>query len=105
MTIIKRVSAIAAVATLCLALATPAVAADVTVGQFVKRLAQSKGLVATDARVAQDALRGVGIRIPSDLELSKQLTEGDVAVISRAAGLNVTSSNPDAASRARRQRG
>ena len=96
MTIIKRVGAIATVAALCLTLAMPVVAADdITVGQFVKRLAHSKGLVATDARVADGALRGVGVRLPRELDFSRTLTEGDVAIIARAAGLNVRTSNPD----------
>lgn len=95
MTISKRAGVLAATAALCFALVTPVVAADdITVGQFVQRLAESKGLAATDARVADGALRGVGIRLPRDLQFSKALTEGDVTVISQAAGLNVRSSNP-----------
>ncbi len=95
MAIIKRVSTIAAVAALCLAVVTPAMAAsDITVGDFVQRLAKAKGLAGTDTRVANDALRGVGIRLPGDLNFANRLTEGDVAVISRAAGVTVRTSNP-----------
>lgn len=98
MAIIKRISTIAAVAALCLAVVTPAMAAsDITVGDFVQRLAQARGLAGTDARVANDALRGVGIRLPGDLNFASRLTEGDVAAISRAAGLNVRTSNPTSA--------
>ena len=98
MAIIKQIGAIAAAAALCLTLVTPAVAAsDITVGDFVQRLAKAKGLAGTDARVANDALRGIGIRLPSDLKFANRLTEGDVAVISRAAGLNVHTSNPTGA--------
>ena len=92
---IKRIGTIAAVATLCLAFVTPALAgSDITVGDFVQRLAKAKGLVGTDARVANDALRGIGIRLPGDLNYRNHLTEGDVAAISRAAGLTVRTSNP-----------
>ena len=95
MATIKRTGTIVAVAALCLAFVTPAVAAsDITVGDFVQRLAVAKGLAGTDARIAHDALRGIGIRLPGDLNFGNRLTEGDVAVISRAAGLNVRTSNP-----------
>jgi hypothetical protein len=94
----KRLGAIAAAAVLCFTLVTPAVAAsDITVGDFVQRLAKAKGLAGTDARVANDALRWIGIRLPDDLKFASRLTEGDVAVISRAAGLNVHTSNPTGA--------
>lgn len=96
MTTIKRISAIAATVALCAVLCAPAFAAsDITVGSFVQRVAQSKGLAATDARIASDSLRGVGINIPGDLTYANKLTEGDVARISRAAGLNIRTSNPD----------
>ncbi len=95
MTIIKRIGTITAAAALCLALVTPAMAAsDITVGDFVQRLAKAKGLAGTDTRVANDALRGIGIRLPGNLNFASRLTEGDVAVISRAAGLSVRTSNP-----------
>jgi len=96
MAIIKRLGTITAAAIVCFALVTPAFAAsDLTVGDFVKRLAHAKGVAGSDARVASDALRGVGVRLPGDINYADRLTEGDVAVISRAAGLNVNTSNPD----------
>lgn len=44
-----------------------------------------------------DSLRAVGIRLPQAMDLSKKLTEGDVVVISRATGLPVNTTNPEAA--------
>ena len=79
-----------------LALALPTFAADITVGSFLQKLAQSKNLNATDARIAADSLRGIGVRVPADMRLMAPLTEGDVARIARAAGLNVTTNRPDA---------
>ena len=80
-----------------LALASPVPASDeMTIGSFVQRLAQFKNLNAADARIAVDSLYGAGIRLPSDLALSARLTEGDVARISRALGLAVSTNRPDA---------
>ncbi len=96
MATIKRIGPIAAAAALFLAFVTPAMAAsDITVGDFVQRLAAAKGLAGTDTRVAVDALRGIGVRVPADLNYSKKLTEGDVAIMARSFGLNVTTTNPD----------
>ena len=96
MAIIKRIGPIAAAAALFLAFVTPAMAAsDITVGDFVQRLAAAKGLAGTEARVAVDALRGIGVRVPADLNYSKKLTEGDVTILARSFGLNVTTTNPD----------
>ena len=96
MTRIKRFATVAVAAALSLALVAPAMAAsDITVGDFVLRLAKVKGVGSTDARVAGDALRGVGIRLPGNINYANRLTEGDVAEISRAAGFNVHTSNPD----------
>lgn len=96
MATIKRIGPIAATAALFLAFVTPAVAAsDITVGDFVQRLAAAKGLAGTDARVAVDALRGIGVRVPADLNYSKKLTEGDVVRLARSFGLNVTTTTPD----------
>jgi len=61
----------------------------------VQRLAMAKGLAGTDVGVASNALRGIGIRLPGDLDFRSPLTEGDVALISRAAGLTVRTSNPE----------
>ncbi|TDI47476.1 MAG: hypothetical protein E2P01_06905 [Acidobacteria bacterium] len=80
-----------------LALALPVPASDeMTVGNFVRRLARSKNLKAADARIAVDSLHEAGIRLPSDLALSTRLTEGDVARIARALGLAVSTNRPDA---------
>ena len=80
------------------AFAWPVRASDeVTVGSFIQRLAQSKNLNSADARIAVDALGEIGIRLPPELELSAKLTEGDVARVSRALGLAVSTNRPDAA--------
>jgi len=47
-------------------------------------------------RAHAEALREAGIRLPSDLMLSARLTEGDVARISRALGLAVSTNRPGA---------
>lgn len=92
---VKRIGALF-VAALLVTAAVPAIAtSDATVGEFVIKLAKSRNLAATDARVAGDALRGVGVRVPADLNYSKRLTEGDVALLARSFGLNVTTTNPD----------
>jgi hypothetical protein len=84
------------VALAMIAVALPTLAAtDATVGDFVVRLAKARNLGATDARVAADSLRGVGVRMPADLNFSKRLTEGEVARIARTFGVNVTTTNPD----------
>ncbi len=84
------------VAAVLVTAAVPTFAAgDATVGEFVIKLAKIRNLAATDARVAVDALRGVGVRVPMDLNYSKKLTEGDVARLSRSFGLNVTTTSPD----------
>ncbi len=77
--------------------AAPAFAAssDVTVGKFLIEIAKVKNLSARDAESALAALRGTGMRLPA-LNLGKRLTEGDVASIATAAGLNVTTSSPEA---------
>jgi hypothetical protein len=85
-----------AIAALLAVSAAPALAADVTVGQFVQELARAKKLNATDARVAVDSLRTVGVRLPSDLKLSDRLTEAEVVRISRSVGLLVSTANPEA---------
>ena len=96
MKILARIGAMGVAALLVVAVAAPAFAAnETTVGQFVQRLAITKNLNASDARIAEDSLRSVGIRLPSNLDMNARLTEADVVAISRAAGLRVTSSNPD----------
>ncbi len=66
-----------------------------TVADFVVRLAQAKSLEATNAQVAVESLHQVGVLLPTDLELSRDLTEGDVARISRALGLAVSTNRPE----------
>jgi hypothetical protein len=78
------------------ATAAPALAADVTIGQFLQELAQAKKLNATDTQIAAESLRTVGVRLPAELRLSDRLTEADVVRISRAAGLLVSTANPEA---------
>ena len=86
-----------AVAVLLIVSAIPALAAnEATVGQFVKEMAKVKNLNATDARIAVDSLRAVGVRLPDNLRLEATLTERDVVDISRAAGLPVNTTNPEA---------
>jgi len=80
-----------------LALTLPATASDETnVGSLVQRLAQAKNVDATDARIAVDSLRDVGVELPADLDLAARLTEGEVARISRSIGLNVSTNRPEA---------
>ncbi len=89
----KNVSRIALMAALALAVAvvaTPNYAADVTVGQFLVEIAKVKNLNAADPNAAAAALK-----VPA-ANLSKPLTEGDVAGIAKALGLNVKTSNPQA---------
>jgi len=87
----------ALVLALMLATTVPALAAgDFTVGQFLQELAKAKNVNATDARIAVDSLRAVGIRIPADLDTSASLTEGTVVDIAKAAGLRVSTNNPSA---------
>ena len=82
---------------LMLVVAIPALAAsDFTVGQFLQELAEAKKVNATDAWIAVDSLRAVGIRIPSGLDANATLTEGTVVQIARAAGLRVSTNNPGA---------
>ncbi|HKQ60151.1 MAG TPA: hypothetical protein VJS92_02630 [Candidatus Polarisedimenticolaceae bacterium] len=94
----RRFLAVAIVLGAVAALALPAFAAEsATVGSFVRQLAVAKGLNANDARTAMDSLAARGVRLPADLDLSAPLTERVVEKIARAAGINVTTSNPDAA--------
>ena len=75
------------------AMAAPAFAANVTVGQFLTRLAEAKHLVAADAASAEANLRSAGFNLPR-LELGKPLTEGDMTAISNALGVAVTTERP-----------
>ena len=92
-----RVGGVAVVSVLAVALMAPAIAADdVTVGDFVQRLARARGLIAIDSVVAAEALAKSGVRLPGNLNFGKKLTEGDVAMIARTAGVNVRTGEPDA---------
>ena len=73
----------------------PAAASDFTVGQFVQQLAESKKLDADNPQIAASSLSARGTALPTTLNLSKRLTEGDVVEIARAMGLNLTSSQPE----------
>ena len=80
-----------------LAAVVPALAADdMTVGKFVQELARAKQLGAQDVQTAVLSLERSGVRLPAGTELTKQLTEGDVARLSRLVGLNVTTTRPNA---------
>lgn len=67
----------------------------VTVGDLLKDIANLKKLPATDAVTAEAALRAAGYKLPA-IDRSAVLTEGAVAQISNAMGLQVASSNPSA---------
>jgi len=72
-------------------------AAEVTVGRFIQELAQAKKLDARSTESARAALAAAGLQLPTDLEYTRVLTEVDVTRISRAIGLKLTTSTPDAA--------
>ena len=94
---LKRLSGIAIAVALAVVLAGPAAASDITVGQFIQKIASAKHLSAGDARIAADSLSAAGISIPRNLRFDAPLTEGDVAAIARSAGINVRTASPDAA--------
>ena len=90
-------TSVLAVAVILAVTAIPALAAsESTVGLFVQKMARSKNLNATDATIAADSLRAVGVQLPPNLRLNKRLTERDVVEISRAAGLSVSTTDPEA---------
>lgn len=91
----RKPAALIATMVVLTVLVAPVEAAEITVGQFVQELAKFKALRATDERAAAGALAGAGFRLPADLDFSKRLTEGDVARISAAGGLPVSTSEPD----------
>ncbi len=70
--------------------------ADVTVGEFIQRLAREKSLAGNDAQDAAESLRAAGFLLPNGLDASASLTEGHVAAIGRALGLKIRTSRPDA---------
>lgn len=72
-----------------------ALAAEVTVGQFLVEIAKAQSLAATDGATAERSLRDAGFALPQ-LDLAKGLTEGDVVRIATSAGVRVSSSSPEA---------
>ena len=74
-------------------LAAPAFAGNVTVGRFYTEIAKAKRIVAVDGVSAEAGLRAAGIALPN-LNLGKDLTEGDVTAISNTIGIRVTSTRP-----------
>ena len=90
----KRVNRFGMIAVLAVAtVVAPAFAGGVTVGHFYTELAQAKHLVSVDAASAEANLRGAGYSLPK-LALDKSLTEGDMASISNALGVAVTTERP-----------
>lgn len=81
---------------LLLAICTTVVAGDgnLTVGDFLVRIAQEGRLDVSGPAEARKVLNEQGWALPR-LDLGARLTEGDVVSIARSAGLNVVSSDPD----------
>ena len=94
---LKSLKVVAAVLIAFAIFAAPALAAgqDLTVGKFLIEIAKVKQLDAVDAATARISLANAGIEI-GDLDLNKKLTQGDVVVISTAAGVPVSTTTPDA---------
>lgn len=94
---LKSLKVVAAVLIALAMLAAPALAAgqDLTVGKFLIEIAKVKQLDAADAITARASLANVGIRV-GNLNLDKGLTQGDVVLISNAAGLPMSTSTPEA---------
>lgn len=91
----KRFGVVAA-ALIVLAAMVPAFAADgVKVGEFVVKVAEAKQLPAANTATAERSLRDAGYDLPA-LDLNGALTERVVVQISRALGINVSTSSPDA---------
>ncbi len=89
-----RVIRLGVPAALALALApASALAADITVGRFYSELASAKQLGAVDQASAEAKLRQAGCPLPK-LALDKSLTEGEMAMISNALGVKVTTQRP-----------
>jgi len=92
----NRLGVLTLTLTAALLFAGPALAADVSVGAFVQELARARHLDAATPQGALDSLEAAGLRLPSNLDLGKRLTEQDVSEISRSVGLNLTTSRPGA---------
>ena len=90
----KKVNRLGMIAVLAVGtVVAPAFAGNVTVGRFYTELAQAKHLVSVDAASAEANLRGAGFNLPK-LALDKSLSEGDMAAISNAVGVPVTTQRP-----------
>jgi hypothetical protein len=94
MRIARRIGIVAAIAALVVAGISAQAADKVTVGDFVKRVAEAKNLAATSPVVALDSLRGLGCT--ASVDLNDTLTEGAVVDISRCVGVKVNTSQPGA---------
>lgn len=95
---LSRFGVLAVAAVMIAALATPAVmaAGKVYVGDLVQGIALHKGLRAGDPVTAAASLREAGVRLPQNLNLDQELTEGDMAAVATAAGVPVTTTRPAA---------
>ena len=94
---LKSLKVVAAFLIAMAMIAAPALAAgqDLTVGKFLIEIAKVRQLDAVDAMTARNSLANVGIRV-GNLDLDKGLTQGDVVLISNAAGLPMSTSTPEA---------
>ncbi len=66
---------------------------NVTTGQFLVAVAKAHHLDAADPAAAAGALRAAGYALP-EMRLDSTLTEGTVASVASALGLNVTTQKP-----------
>src|SRR5260221_10676405 len=90
----RRVNRFGMIAVLAVAtVVAPAFAGNVTVGHFYTELAQAKHLVSVDAAFVKANLGGAGFRW-LEFAREKSRSEGDVASISSALGLVVTTEKP-----------
>lgn len=72
-----------------------AMAADVTVGQFLVEIAKVRNVSAADPESAARNLQTAGVNV-AGLDLRKSLTEGDVARIADLVGVKVSTTQPEA---------
>lgn len=72
---------------------TAALAAEVTVGDFVYQIAKARNIAAVDSVSAERGLRAAGVNLPR-LDLGKALTEGDVVNIATSVGVPVSTQRP-----------
>ena len=90
-----RLGFFAAAITVATIVTAPVEAGVITVGDFLRNVANALRLPAQDGMTAEAALRAAGFALPPD-DRSADLTEGTVAAISTAMGLRITSNNPAA---------